>query len=263
MSSPTKLILLLAGVLAIGLSGCDLRQRDKDTVIKVSPEFTVEMYEQASNPDSLRVVVKTIDEQSCLNNTIRFDASRFGSKLFLSILEIAQAIDCVPGDERIHANAEFGNLANGHYNFQIDLKNTIKNAGYLEVTDDVYRLDFEDPNGFEIVEMELRRVPNNHVWGYVAYEDEAVSGQSAQDFLAELATATTQRALVTGDYSEFIVDVDQKLILKSTPDQPFFKTFYAQANNLTLLAEIANFYRNPPLGTGLTIKLVTWDGKNL
>lgn len=243
-------------------SSCNLSNRDKDTVVKVNDEFSIDLFEVLKDSRDLQFVVTTAEEQPCINNKIDFALHRKSGKILLDLIEILPASDCEHGPARISTAASIGHLIPGTYATQINLKNTIFNEGILQVTPDAIKLSMSTHNGFELVRRELRRIPDRLVWGYVAHNNQQLA-PTADAFLAELNTLTEPQTLPKGYYSYFTINNDKVAVMSQTPPFPFFKTFYRLSNwNINELKDLLQNYRTE-YGEQLEIKLYTWNGQVL
>lgn len=246
------------------VSGCNLTDDGKETVVKVTPEFTVDLFEELKESRNFQLLIRTIEPQPCINNTIDFTAYRHLSQLSLSIHEILEAADCIEGEERVGANAGFGYLSNGTYDVRLNLKNTIVNEGLLKVTKEAYQLNMSTKSGYELIRESLFRIPDNFIWGYVGYDNQANAAQNAADFLTEINGMTTDPALTKGYYGYFTINDDRVAVLKTPPPFSYFKTFYRQTDgNMEAIKDVLEAYRSGSNADLMEIKLFTWDGKVL
>lgn len=253
---------LFAISMAAFLCGCNLTNDGKDTVVKVTPEFTIDLFEELAASRNFQLKIKTLEPQSCINNTIDFTAKRHLSQLTLSIHEILEASDCIEGMEKVSATANFGYLSNGTYEVKLNLKNTIVNEGLLKVSADAYELNMATKSGYELTRELLYRIPGNFIWGYVGYNDQAQAAQKATEFLDEINQITTGVQLEKGYYGYFTINDDRVAALHSPPPYSYFKTFYRQTDgNIDAIKEVLDSYRAGGNAGIMEIKLFTWDGK--
>ena len=251
-------------IAAFVLTSCNLTDGGKDTVVKVALEFKVDLFEELNDSRNFQFRIKTIEPQNCINNTIDFTSNRILSRLNLSLNEIIEAPDCVEGQEPVNAEASLGYLANGTYDVQISLKNTVINEGKLEVTPEAFQISMSTENGYELVREELKRIPNRFVWGYVGYNDKNQAGQQPDNFLEELNNMTSDAGLSKGYFGYFTINEDQVAVLNTAPLFPFFKTFYRQSDgNINAIKSLLETYRDGNNAEIMEIKLFTWDGKIL
>lgn len=255
-------LLLLVNTLVISLcSGCVFSEEEKETIINVEPEFSVDMYEEPGEPSQFIFRLKTIEVHDCLNDTINYSVQRLATKVNLNINSIANASDCIPGNQPITSSARVGQLGNGVYALQIGLKYTIFNKGKLFVSDQAFQISMEDENGFELIRSELKRVPNRLIWGYVAYQDQSAVGDLPQQFLAEVQAISQPVSLLQGSYSSFLVDENNVLKLPEAPPFPYFKTFYFKFDgDLQELVDLLDSYRSGTGGNSTEFKIFTWKG---
>jgi hypothetical protein len=261
----TRTLPSLLGFVAIFLfANCNLTDDGKDTVVKVTPEFKVDLFEELKDIRNFQFKIKTIEPQTCINNSIDFSSSRTLSHLSVSLNEVVQALDCIEGLEPVSAEAQIGYLANGRYEVTIGLKNTIINEGVLDVTPEAFKLSMSTINGFELVRTELKRIPNRFVWGYVGFNDKDQAGQLPDNFLEELNNMTGASGLEKGFYGYFTINNDKVAVLNTPPPYSYFKTFYRQTDgNIDAIKSMLESYRTGNNASLMEIKLFTWDGKTL
>ena len=262
MKLSLMLLLSVGSMVLCLLAGCRLSEEDKDTIITVDPEFTVDLFEELGESPSFFLKIKTIESRDCLNDSIKYTAQRQTTRLILSINNIQEAPDCITGNNYINASAGFGHLGNGSYFMQIGLKNTLINKGKLTVSDQAYVIDMDREDGLAFIRSTLNRVPRKTIWGYVAYENHNAAGDFPQQFMDDLGHLCQQASLPAGDYIHFEVDDQGLLKLQTPPSYSFFKTFYHKFDgDFQTVEQLLEDYRSGPGGGNMEVKLFTSDGK--
>lgn len=245
-------------------AGCKLSDEDKETVIKVSPEFSLDLFEKLGDTRQLQIKISTVELQPCENNVIDYSTNVNSDGLFLYLHEIINAVNCNDTESIINIEASFGFLNNGTYKVEITLKDVIQNLGTLTVTKDAYNLHLETQDGIELKHNELRRVPKGYIWGYVGFADSSVSGAKAQSFLTELGAKSVSQSLSKGYYGHFIINENEQLAFVTPPNFTNFQTFYFKNNvPVSELESLLNTYRSGQNEQDFKIALYTAEGKSL
>ena len=124
---------------------------------------------------------------------------------------------------------------NTDYDIDINLKNIIPNIGTLIVTDDYYEINIDEPNGILIPNNRLYKVPENTIWGYVAYDD-ATGEIPYDDFKGELNTITSSLIATKGWYGYFEIKENNEVQvannLANNFVQPFIFKYNGESNEL-------------------------------
>jgi hypothetical protein len=253
--------LILAIIL--GMVGCRLSEDDKGTFVRVTPDFSVKLFEELGDTRQFQFLVSTIENQPCENATINYSTQNYTGNVSLWLYGISEPENCIatPAQAKITANVGF--LNNGDYAVRLNLKNAIENNGKLKVRDEAYTLMMESHDGLELPYLELRRIPAKIIWGYIAYNDKNAVGDSPDNFIKDLVNLSQNASLTTGYYGYFSIESGiQGPVFDPKPGFNYFKTFVHKYNgekqNLESLLE---FYRSSAAGNHMTIKLYTWEGE--
>lgn len=180
------------------ITSCNISSlQDAIIVPDVEDEFYVELWENLSGPFGRELVVKfeTIKSEKCLNYRIDYQFSKDGNRLKVGLNSLIKPLDCVPGEATVKQDVNAGNLTNGLYTLDINLKNTVNNEGQLVVNEDNYIISIQRENGISLRTKELLRVPDEAIWGYVEYaqkNDEV----NARKFIEELG-------VLSGSFSNY------------------------------------------------------------
>ncbi len=256
-------LLVLGLISPVLFENCKIAEKDKDIVVQVDPEFQLGMFEELSQVRDFNLTFQTIEDQSCINNSIGFTSSRNGRNISLHINEIVEAENCLDGQAPIAGDASYDFLPIGVYNLELVLKNTITSTGILTVSNEKYELDIEEGFGFQTMQATLMRVPASTVWGYVAYSDNQYSSD-ADNFLSELNDQTELLELSKGEYGYFKIGDNKKLSLNKAPDYNNFKTFYRTSNGqVAELETLLEGFRSQYPDGQMEFKIYTWQGETL
>ncbi|MFQ5445738.1 MAG: hypothetical protein ACE5FF_02295 [Saprospiraceae bacterium] len=216
------LCIMMSGILA----GCKVSQNDKETIVKVNPEFTIDLFEQLGQPRAFQFKIATIEKQVCTNYSISTYSTLSFNRVTLSVDDLLPPVDCIEGEGPARAVANVGTLPNGYFNLSINLKDAIRNDGLLKVYQDSIVVDLDSKDGLELVHEVLLRIPETALWGYAAYNDKAAGEEPAKAFLADLADKATATQSPQGYYGYFKVDGSGDVILLPPPSHTYFQTFF-------------------------------------
>ena len=258
-----QLLLVFGLTFPVLFENCKIAEKDKDIVVQIDPEFQLGMFEELSQVRDFNLTFQTIEDQSCINNSISFTSSRSGRNISLKINEIVEAENCHDGQAPIAGDASYDFLPIGVYNLELVLKNTITSTGTLTVSTEKYDLDIEEGFGFQTQQTKLMRVPASSVWGYVAYSGNQYSSD-ADNFLSELDELTESLELSNGEYGYFKIGDNKKLSLNKAPDYNNFKTFYrTSSGQVDELEALLEGFRNQYPDGQMEFKIYTWQGETL
>ena len=215
-------------------SACELESLDDPVVVTdVEDEFYVDMWEELNaNQRNLFFNIRTIENETCLNTTIATVFSKLGNELTLELNGIETPEDCLEGEAPALGSENAGQLSAGPYKIAINLQNTIFNSGQLDINQSRYLLNLETENGIKILRSVLLRVPENLLWGYIAYKQESQTS-IAESFMTDLRTLTREISLPIGYYGYFTINQNAPQIqVSDSPNSeyliPFFYSYDAE-----------------------------------
>lgn len=263
MNTKFILLLLFLSCSVFTFNSCKLNDVDDPTVIvDIDDEFYVEMWEMLSKEAPVfQLRTATITEEACLNYEIAYQIVKRSNRIRASIDDIVQPDDCLPGKASATVDMEVGQVENGLYEFEINLKNsTIVNKGQLIVSDESYIAEMTTTNGIALTKEKLLRVPNLTIWGYLGAENVK---PIAADFLVELQEISTEKDFLVGDYGHFSIadnnTIDFPVETNFTEIEPFIINYNSDLDDLkAILANYRNRY-----GTSLDLQVFTWQGEIL
>jgi hypothetical protein len=249
---------LLAIVMGICLvTSCGLDDlNDPILVTNVEDEFYIEMWEDLSPSNrTLSLRVRTIQDDTCLNTTINTTLLKLGNELILEVNGINEPEDCLEGMAPAKGEEVVGTLSAGLYKMEINLQNTVFNAGQLETNQNRYFLNMETENGINIPSSVLLRVPDNSFWGYIDYGPNELD---ALAFIESLEEVATRPNLSIGYYGYYTVknDPNDWIEITNRPNSNRLVSFllvYEEENESTIKNMIADFRSNNS-SLGLSVK---------
>ncbi len=246
--------------LFFSLSACELAKLGEPIVVPdVADEFYVDWIENLSESGrSLELLIRTIEEEQCPDATISFDLNRYSRGYYISLKDIVASTDCEVKSEPAIADISLGSVSDGNHKIQIDLKNSVKNEGSLQVASDYYSLDMGPEDGILILNNVLYKVPENAVWGYVRYrdtEDEAI----AASFIDELAKKSEEENFSAGYYGHFRIGLSGQIAILDQPISSRIKTFlFSIPSERATLSQLVESFRDE---YGERIEIILFDGK--
>ena len=249
-----NLLTILMGICLVTSCGLD-NLNDPILVTDVEDEFYIEMWEALSpSQRTLYLQIRTIQNDTCLNTTINTTLLKLGNELALEVNGINQPEDCLEGLAPAKGEEVVGALHEGSYNLEINLQNTVFNAGQLEINQNRYFLNMDTENGINIPSSVLLRVPENSFWGYIDYGPNELD---ALAFIESLEQFATRPNLSIGYYGYYTVknDPNDWIEITNQPNSNRLASFlltYEDENEATIKDLIEGFRSaNPSLNVNV------------
>ena len=228
--------------------------------IDIEDEFNVLLWETlGENERAFSLNIETILSNSCENAEIEYTLYNQPDEIFVTVKDIIND-HCAAGTFPATANVSLGTLSADEYDLDINLKNVIPNKGKLIVTNEYYEITISDLNGIIIPNKRLYKIPENTIWGYVAYED--ATGEIPHDnFKNDLSNLASTTSLTAGNYGYFNIEPNNSILLSENLPQSHIKPFIfnftgseSQLEDLRATYNDANF-------PGMAFKIYTSTGK--
>lgn len=165
------------------------------------------------------------DEQfPCTNYFINYDYSSDMGNLDIHLKEVEATDFCITATGPATAQMNLGIYQAGNYQVNIKVVNAA-NVGTLQVTPTSYILMMNNPQMLTLLTDTLYRIPENTIWGYVAY-NKTEYDTVATAFLDSLEQRGAEPInLIPGDYGYFTLTEDGELTLIDQPDTEFSLNF--------------------------------------
>lgn len=251
-------------LMAWAIASCDISSLEDAIIVPdVDDEFYVDMWENLDGLSGRELVIKleSIKSEKCLNYRIDYQFLKDGNRLKIDMNSIIKPLDCVPGEATVKQDVNAGNLLNGLYALDINLKNTINNDGQLVINDDSYVLDMERENGISLRHKELQRVPSNAIWGYVEYAQKA-DESNARKFVEELsALSGSFNEYRVGYYGYFTINSANRAVSVNGQSALSIPYLFKYQNNEAKVKNLLSSYRQN-YGTRLSINFYNAKGEN-
>lgn len=241
--------ILFSCLLFIFVFGCK-KDNQTNVIVDIEDDFYIDMFEDISNGERrFQLDITTIKDQSCINYQIDFDLDfdEPGRKIGLTLNDLIEPEDCIEGMSPVSLTVPVGSVASDDYTFNINLKDAVINQGQLKVTDYAYQLEMDSDDGIQLVHEQLNRIPENTLWGYIAFDNNA-SAPSAEGFLSDLENLSTVSSIrgntlyEPGFFGYFDLDDDLKILWPTTLDVNNFIPFIFSHNSTDLsdIKEVIN-----------------------
>lgn len=242
---------------------CDLESLNEPIIVpNIEKEFNIDLWEHlGANSRSAQLLIETIAQEDCTNYSIAHEFSRNNATLNVSLNEIVAPQDCNEGQGPALATVDLGELTNGFYTLNIDLKNTVFSKGQLVIREKEITVNMNSEEGIRFVRTSILRVPDNFIWGYVAFNNPS-DASIATAFEQDLAEMSSEIRMENGYYGPFSINAQEKLIFSDLSFQDNqFQTFYFNSfSSNAVLQEQVDFYRST-YGDAVEIKLFNDKGK--
>lgn len=253
---------LLVGIAIFLAGGCNLTSLEDPIVIpEVSDEFYLDMWERLEPTGRyLEWKLRTIEKAECEESTLNYSYRTTSGTIELDINAIELPADCTPSEQPLQTTIEGVKLSTNYYPLQFSLRDAVTNEGALVVSTDKYEANLQDSKGIILVRRELRRIPDETIWGQVQLTNDSLKEAAAQ-FMDQLLQLSQPKLLAAGYYGYFMVETSGKVVLNNNETagdiQSFTHQFRGDTEDLTELVE--NTRLQYP--EGLTIRLYDTKGR--
>lgn len=241
--------------------GCKDNTVVEEPNVSVEKEFRIIPWEALDGNDrAFQINIETILNESCEHTIIDVLPTFGNNDISISIRNIPTP-DCLAPIFPATSENMIGTLQSPNYDLEISLKDVIHNDGELFVEDNYYEIKMENLDGIVIPNTRLYKIPENTIWGYVAYADNA-SEDIANDFVNEIEGTTSVREFEDGFYGYFSIDNNKPTILSEEITQSFDQTFGLgfSGDNVLLTDILSNYRAQYP---DLVFKIFTSKGEEL
>ena len=220
-----------------------------DSKIHISP---VERYE--TSPRTFHLHCATEKSYSSGSNPIIVTKEQSANVIdisFKGVAEIGMTTDIGPA----RAYIDLGALPEGTYTLNF-YNGDVKQTGRLVVSTDSYAIEFADSDIFGVSPLTLNRIPENTIWGYVAYHKQGTA-TLVDSFLNDLVGAgAVKKSYLPGYYREFEIDAKGAIVqpVPGTTGHYFDKLFiYGYSGDL---ADIDRLVRQYALNHGADMSIM-------
>lgn len=251
------------GILLLVLA-CEKKVQEPSILLAdLDDEFEIGMWEVLGEEErELNFLLETIHEQDCENQSIKANVSYRVNGFVLNIEEITkpQMEECIPKRTTAKGTSQLGQMDGGVYEIQINLKSEVINKGKLLVSQEKYEILMDSDFGFFLPRPVLRRIPENTIWGYIAYNDQ-VDETIASEFIQRMLEFTRPANLEKGYYGHF--ELGEQFDLQQKPEEEHWAGFLLRVTEQMIqIRKTLNQFRNK-YPDEVTIKMWTSEGEEI
>ena len=225
-------------------TGCSWFKDDVTIVDNVEPEFNLDLVEKLDAPfKPIQIRVATLKEQNC-KATIHNNAFRNGRTILFNINQWSANEPCTDELKIRDTLITIDVLTPGTYDLKVRIATDLYSDGTLTVTPDRYLFECKKPLGFVIERTEMLRIPDDLVWGYIAFTNSKF-GSDADQLVQEMAAMNKEANIKSGNYGHFVMENRNTITLPTlTNNLPVTRTFVFQnvLSNEELSAWIKNLH---------------------
>jgi hypothetical protein len=221
------------------LSSCKNNKLDHFPLSSVTMKFAEELPAGTGN---LHFYFMTDDDYECQGFPIRYEqqSDELGINIYLK--DVEEISTCITPGGPAYVDINIGNFMSGSYALSIKVGD-IENTGTLTVSESQYIISIDNPQMLTLVYDTMQRVPENIIWGVVAYNlpDAAATANAYLDSIQNVGAQPT--TLAPGDYGYFQADTTGKIVAPDDLGYKYTKTYvYNYDQSWETLVGIVNYY---------------------
>jgi hypothetical protein len=205
MTRPYFYFLLFLGLF---ITSCQPDEVSPEININISDELQIELWEVLDpNQRELELRVSTLELLGCENYSISFSSYQTTNNSIISINNIVSPNECVTGQAPASSQVDLGQFSEGDHSIELNLKDSeITNLGLLKVRQNFYELEMESDHGIFLPWKVLNSVPEDLLWGYLIFEENADQVAIIEAFNTRMAPWIDNIILFNGEYGHFNVE---------------------------------------------------------
>jgi hypothetical protein len=206
--------------LVIAFSGCKLDNLNDPIIVPlIDKEFSFDLWQTLGENtiSNLELQMYTIENEDCLNTKILSNYNRTGRNISLTLYDILDPEVCDPGSAPATGIQSVTDASPDGYTLTIELQDVVSNGGTLTITDEAYQVVMDEENGISWLHTELRRIPEDALWGYLVYTNPEEESRIAS-FVNEINNLGSDLPLTAGYYGYFsVTDTGDITEIKDAP----------------------------------------------
>lgn len=210
--------LFLWSLLVLLLASCSKDDTSGENVVfDIEDEFHLNLKEELGLAENRNLLfeISSIREFDCENYLLNAAVNRVTEgRISIAVTELIEPMDCIVGQAPATAEVSVSELNQKEYLLNVALVNQIENEGILRVFPDYYELTIQQENGIQLPYPRLQRIPNQSIWGYVAYEDAHLDMANA--LVEDLRELIEFPYFTPGNYGHFLLKDSGELELKES-----------------------------------------------
>ncbi len=250
--------------LALVFSSCKLENLNDPIIVPlIDKEFSLDLWQAlgTNTPSNLELKMYTIENENCLNTEILSNYNRTGRNISLTLYDILDPEVCDPGPAPATGSQSVADASPDVYALTIELQDVVSNGGTLTVTDEVYQVVMEEESGISWLHTELRRIPRNALWGYLAYTNAEEESRIAS-FVEEINNLGSELPLVNGYYGYFsVTNTGDITELKDAPTTNEFAIIMVKyAGEISQIDQKVNDFLETPGNEAIELVLLDSNG---
>lgn len=207
----------------------------------IEGNLKLHLYEKLdSTKRQIYLIVESERLYDCENYGFEFDSKIDGDLLTVDFKRIFTPNLCISGRGPAVATFNLTSLADSVYKIHLKMPN-FSREGYIEKHNDSYAFVMDDTAPMLITDKEIKRVPDNVVWGMLEY-DKPLSVAYVDTFYMYMEQyGAVQNTYADGEYNFF--QVNDSMILNPGSDQYKFSNAFLMDydGDFNLLVNLANY----------------------
>ncbi len=225
------------------LSACSNFNPDGEVILNVDNEFEIAIKEVLA-PDvrAVEFTITSLDRQDCQEATLALSQKTTLNSLNIDIEDIVIPVSCGPKGTYPEGIALF-NIAERLYQLEVNVKDIVNHKGVLEVNADFYTLGLSNKKGLIPTTDFLFRIPDDFIWGYYQFENEAEEDLFERLFEENDLIVKQMTHMSPGHYSYFDIDIQGNLILADAPSNASSKPFAFDNIDIETIKESVNRFK--------------------
>jgi hypothetical protein len=196
----------------------------------------------------------------CINYGIDYSMTKSSNKITIRFNQIIMPEICLTALGPAYSNIKLGNLSNGLYILNLLVNGKTQTAN-LKVNDSTFKIEYEPGFDFIFKKTELKRIPQNVIWGSVGYINDTLT-TSVNSFLDSLIIiGASEINLSPGDYGYFQIDSFGKIVAPEYHGYPFIKMYLYEFNGSSESLKELIRNTNQRFLNNMYISCNTWKGE--
>ncbi len=205
---PSRIFFSCSLLILLILSSCNKADKT-DLEYNVDAEFIISLQEKLTRQSNyLQLHTETLSKTYCpgTNIVVKNKSNLSANEIHLDIENIMENDECISKDDIAQSDVTFSKLDDGTYTFKINLANTVPNEGQLSVTPQGYSLVLHSFNGISAGKINLNRIPDYAMWGYITHDGSESASEASEDLFKMISENYQEASLSNGYYGHFEIE---------------------------------------------------------
>lgn len=257
-----KNILLFITLISLPLlfNNCDDTVSDNTEYTAIDSRVNIKLAEELSpGKRTLFLYCNTERIYGCMNYGIDYYVIRGTNSFNVKFRNIVISQICLTALGPASCQIKLGELSAGTYNLNLEVNGKTEQA-ILTITSGSYKITHTPGFDFKFDNTELKRVPDNLIWGSVGYINDSLTN-AVNTFIDSLQLlGASPVTLTAGDYGFFKIDASGNMIPPENHGYPFIKMFlYDYQNDLEDVKQLIKRTQQQYVNQ-IYISCNTWQG---